>query len=34
LSICSIFSGVFTDKVDRVKFLTVGSIIWSALTLS
>ncbi len=34
LSICSIFSGVYTDKVDRVKFLTIGSIIWSSLTLT
>jgi hypothetical protein len=33
LAIFSIFSGVQADKMNRVKLLSVGSIVWSILTI-
>ena len=34
LSLFSVFAGIFSDKVDRIKLLDFGSIIWSLITFA
>lgn len=33
LAVFSIFAGVQSDKMNRVKLLSIGSIVWSILTI-
>lgn len=33
LAVFSIFAGVQSDKMNRVKLLSIGSIVWSVLTI-